>query len=42
MTGWMNSAGHKANILNTGFGKLGVGIARSDTGTPYWVQTFTT
>jgi len=25
MTGWMNSAGHKANILNTNFREIGVG-----------------
>jgi uncharacterized protein YkwD len=40
MTGWMNSAGHKANILNTNFGRLGVGIASTSTGTKYWTQMF--
>jgi uncharacterized protein YkwD len=37
MTGWMNSAGHKANILNCSFTTLGVGYdARGN----YWVQNF--
>ena len=27
MTGWMNSPGHKANILNCGFKNIGVGVA---------------
>ena len=27
--GWMNSPGHRANILHSGFKYLGVGIARS-------------
>lgn len=40
MTGWMNSSGHRANILSTGFKELGVGHASSSTGTQYWVQTF--
>jgi len=29
MNAWMNSPGHKANILNSSFGKLGVGVATS-------------
>jgi uncharacterized protein YkwD len=34
MTGWMNSSGHRANILSTGFRELGVGFyqAGSDQG----------
>jgi uncharacterized protein YkwD len=32
MTGWMNSAGHKANILNANFREVGVGAA---VGTPF-------
>lgn len=36
MTGWMNSSGHKANILNGKFGKIGVGYYQN-----YWVQDFT-
>lgn len=30
--GWMNSPGHRANILNRGFRAIGVGVAR---GVPY-------
>ena len=39
---WMNSSGHRANILNSGFTKLGVGHAQDTTGTygNYWVQMF--
>lgn len=40
MTAWMNSQGHRANILNSSFTKLGVGIYSSG-GTVYWVQLFT-
>jgi len=36
MTGWMNSSGHKANILNSNFGKIGIGYYQN-----YWVQDFT-
>ena len=40
--GWMNSAGHRANILHSSFTHIGVGVAVSDTGLLYWVQTFAT
>ena len=40
MTAWMNSAGHRANILNASFTKLGVGVYESG-GTLYWTQLFT-
>lgn len=40
MTGWMNSPGHRANILNSQFNKLGVGVEEKN-GTLYWVQLFT-
>ncbi len=40
MTAWMNSAGHRANILNASFTKLGVGVYSSG-GTLYWAQMFT-
>jgi uncharacterized protein YkwD len=36
MQGWMNSAGHRANILNPGLQHLGVGKAAGN----YWVQDF--
>lgn len=42
MAGWMNSEGHRANILSDKFGKLGVGLVKSTTGNGYyWVQIFT-
>lgn len=40
MNGWMNSSGHKANILSASFGRLGVGIAKDARGSLYWVQMF--
>lgn len=39
MEGWMNSEGHRANILNCDYDLLGVGVADRD-GTLYWVQNF--
>jgi uncharacterized YkwD family protein len=41
VTAWMNSPGHKANIMSTNFTKLGVGYALNLNGTPYWTQMFT-
>ena len=40
MTAWMNSEGHRANIMNPSFTKLGVGVFTSG-GTIYWSQMFT-
>jgi len=40
MTAWMNSSGHRANILNPRFTHLGVGVALDSTGKLLWVQTF--
>ncbi len=39
MTAWMNSEGHRANILNKGFTTIGVGYA-SINGQSYWAQMF--
>ena len=39
VTDWMNSEGHRANILNDKFGYMGVGYM--NTNPPYWVQMFT-
>lgn len=39
MEGWMNSEGHRANILNCGYDVIGIGIADRG-GTLYWVQKF--
>ncbi|MHC6179958.1 CAP domain-containing protein [Clostridium sp. JNZ X4-2] len=40
MNAWMNSSGHRANILNSNFTEIGVGVAKDKNGTPYWVQMF--
>lgn len=40
MNGWMNSSGHRANILRSDYTKIGVGYAKSADGTTYWVQMF--
>lgn len=41
MDGWMNSEGHKANILNERFTKIGVGHYKGSNGYDYWSQLFT-
>lgn len=40
MNDWMNSSGHRANILNENYDCIGVGYTMVD-GYPYWVQLFT-
>ena len=42
MDAWMNSAGHKANILSEKyeFDYIGVGVARDSSGVLYWTQNF--
>jgi uncharacterized protein YkwD len=42
MTLWMNSSGHRANILRTSFTHLGVGVALSADGRWYATQDFLT
>jgi uncharacterized protein YkwD len=41
VTGWMNSPGHRANIMNKNFVNIGVGNLQNSNGTQYWVQLFT-
>lgn len=41
MNGWMNSQGHRANILNKNFTGIGVGYYENGSGVKYWVQLFT-
>ena len=41
MNGWMNSDGHRANILNPNFQNIGVGHYQDENGVNYWVQLFT-
>jgi uncharacterized protein YkwD len=41
MSAWMGSTeGHKENILNPRYTDIGVGLAYSANGTPYWTQDF--
>lgn len=40
MTAWMNSPGHKANIMSPSYTQIGVGYATNKSGTPYWTQMF--
>ncbi|MBX3415104.1 MAG: CAP domain-containing protein [Pirellulales bacterium] len=37
---WMNSSGHRANILSRGHRKIGVAAFRTPEGTIYWCQQF--
>ncbi|MFT4213343.1 MAG: CAP domain-containing protein [Microbacterium sp.] len=39
-TAWLNSAGHRANIESTLFTHIGIGVACSASGTPYYTQDF--
>jgi uncharacterized protein YkwD len=38
MGGWMGSAGHRQNILYAGVVHIGVAVATSSGGTPYWTM----
>lgn len=40
MKAWLNSSGHRANILNKKFTQIGVGKAINSKGDIYWVQLF--
>lgn len=37
--GWMNSEGHRANLLGD-YAEVGLAVAKSAKGEPYWVQVF--
>lgn len=37
---WMNSAGHRANILNQNFTSIGIGHTETGNGVDYWTQLF--
>lgn len=39
--GWMNSSGHRDNIMNPNFKTIGVGYYQSSNGTNLWTQMFT-
>jgi uncharacterized protein YkwD len=40
VSGWMNSPGHRANILNAQLTEIGATMARNRRGEPYWIQVF--
>lgn len=40
MNTWINSSGHRANILNPNFTHIGIGIAKNSSGQLVWVQQF--
>lgn len=40
VTAWLNSPGHRTNILNSKFTNIGVGYAIDTDGKPYWVHLF--
>ena len=40
VSSWMNSSGHRANILGGGHTRIGVAMAHSADGTAYWCQQF--
>ncbi|MDQ2086316.1 SafA/ExsA family spore coat assembly protein [Herbivorax sp. ANBcel31] len=40
MDAWMNSPGHRNNILSPSFTEIGVGLAKSEDGRYYWTQMF--
>ena len=37
---WMNSQGHRKNILNGNFTQIGIGVAKNSRGQLYWSQMF--
>ncbi|MDU6263484.1 MAG: CAP domain-containing protein [Anaerocolumna aminovalerica] len=38
--GWMNSPGHRANIMNSNFNQIGIGVYKDSNGTVYCTQLF--
>jgi len=40
VSSWMQSNGHRANILDGGHTRIGVAMAHSPDGTAYWCQQF--
>jgi len=40
MNAWMNSPGHRSNILNPSYTEIGVGLAKTKNGVSYWTQMF--
>lgn len=42
IVGWMESEGHRDNILNPNLQEIGIGYAVAEDGSPYWTQNFGT
>ena len=40
MNAWMNSPGHRSNILGSSYIEIGVGLAKDKNGVCYWTQMF--
>ena len=40
MKSWMNSPGHRSNILNASYTQIGVGLAKDKNGVACWTQMF--
>ena len=40
MYAWMNSSGHRANILNKNITEIGIGAVKNQNGIIYWTQVF--
>lgn len=40
VTAWMNSPGHRSNILSPSYTEIGVGLAKNKEGKCYWTQMF--
>lgn len=40
MNAWMNSPGHRSNILSPAYTEIGVGFAKNKNGVQYWTQMF--
>ncbi len=40
MNAWMNSPGHRANILSPSYTNIGCGLAKTSNGVCYWTQEF--
>ncbi|HEX2923829.1 MAG TPA: CAP domain-containing protein [Chloroflexota bacterium] len=40
MRGWMNSEGHRKNLLNPNYREIGVGVAAASNGALVWAQEF--
>lgn len=40
MRDWMNSPGHRNNIMSRSFTEIGVGLAKNKNGVCYWTQMF--